>query len=122
MVFDVVAESSGLLVARLGLGDVDLLGAGRLGQGLQLRLGRKAPAELPVGVQGAEQRRQPYQLQQQQGAVLADLFQRDNGESTILTCACSLPMPWITPSPPAILAAGRRSSTSAGSNKAIFIC
>lgn len=62
VVFHIVAEGAGLLVARLGLGDVDLLRLGCLGQGLQVRLGLKALAEMTVCVQGTQQRRQPHNL------------------------------------------------------------
>ena len=44
MVFDVVAEGFCLLVARLGLRNINLLLMGRLGQRLQFRLGLKTLA------------------------------------------------------------------------------
>ena len=79
MIFDVVAEGLCLLVTRLGLGDVDFLRARRLGQRLQIHLSLKAPAQLAVGVQGTQQRRQSHDLQEQQRTVPANLFQRNDG-------------------------------------------
>ena len=79
MVFDVVAEGSRLPVAGLGLGNVDPLRPGRLGQRLQLRLRLEALAEMTVCVQGTQQRRQTHDLQEQQRTVPADLLQRNGG-------------------------------------------
>ena len=79
MVFDVMAEGFRLFIASSGLGDIDLLRMGRLGQRLQLRLGLEALTELTVCVQGAHQRRQSHHLQEQQRTVLSDFLQRDDG-------------------------------------------
>ena len=79
MVFDVVAKGFRLLVARLGLRNINLLLMGRLGQRLQFRLGLKTLAELAVGIQGTQQCRQPHDLQEQQRTVLANLLQRNGG-------------------------------------------
>ncbi len=84
MVFDVVAKGFRLLVARLGLRNINLLLMGRLGQRLQLRLGLKSLAQLAVGIQGTQQRRQAHDLQEQQRTVLADLLQRnDRGKNAV---------------------------------------
>ena len=79
MVFDVVAEGFRLLTACLGLGDINLLRLGSLGQRLQRRLGLEPLAEVPVGVQGTDHRRQPHDLQNQQRTVPAGLLQRNGG-------------------------------------------
>ena len=74
-----MAEGSRLLIAGFGLGDVDLLGLRRLGQGLQFRFGLKPQAELTVGIESTQQRRQPHDLQEQQRTVLSHLLQRKAG-------------------------------------------
>ena len=79
MIFNIVAEGLCLLVARLSLRNINLLLMCGLGQRLQFSLGLKAPAELAVGVQGTQQRRQAHDLQEQQRTVPANLFQRNDG-------------------------------------------
>ena len=69
-----------MLIAGPGLSNVNFLSLGCLGQRLQFNLSLKAPAELPVGVQGAQQRRQPRDLQEEQRAVLTNILQGKVGD------------------------------------------